>query len=448
MKLAAKKISILGAVRSGIAAAKLAKKHGAIPFVSDFSDNEILRNNVLILNSINIKYELGNHSEKVYDADLIITSPGVPTDSKVLVEAAQRKITVISELEFASYFCKGKVVGITGTNGKTTTTTLLSHLLNNSGIKTYSAGNIGTAFSDIADQVKENEIVSLEISSFQLDFIKNFKPEFAVVLNLTPDHLNRYENSFEKYVDAKMKIAINQTSSEYFIGNFDDKLLTEKANYSSADKYWFSTRSEIVRGTFVKGEWIVFKKKNEVEHICKIENLSLRGEHNLSNALAVVTVAKLLGINNDNIAKSLSTFSGVEHRLELVREIDGVKYINDSKATNVDAVRFALNSFTEPVFLILGGKDKGNDYSQILDPVKSTVKKIYAIGVSAQKVYDFFNEFVDVEIKKSLKDAIVAGKNEALANDVILLSPACASFDMFDNYEHRGQVFKQIVNKL
>ena len=448
MKFESKKISILGAVRSGIAAARLAVKHGAVPFVSDLSDNEILRNNALILDNLSIRYELGNHSQRVFDADLIITSPGVPADAEVLEEAKRRNISVISELEFASYFCRGKVVGITGTNGKTTTTTLLAYLLNNSGIKTYSAGNIGTAFSDIVDEVKENEIVSLEVSSFQLDFIKSFKPDFSVVLNLTPDHLNRYENSFEKYTDAKMKIFMNQTQLEYFIGNYDDKFLTEKAIGCNADKYWFSTRSEVLRGSFVKNEWIVFKNENGEDSICKTDNLSLRGEHNLSNSLAVITVAKLIGISNDKIEKSLSAFPGVEHRLELVREISGVKYINDSKATNVDAVWYALRSFNEPVFLILGGKDKGNDYSQILEPVKSSVKKIYAIGVSAQKVYDFFSDFVEVEIKKSLKDAVESGKKKALENEIVLLSPACASFDMFDNYEHRGQVFKQIVNEL
>jgi len=448
VKFVSEKITILGAVRSGIAAAKLAAKHGAVPFVSDFSDDEILRNNALILDNLNIKYELGNHSERIFDADLIITSPGVPSDAEVLKEAKRRNISVISELEFASYFCSGKIVGITGTNGKTTTTTLLAYLLNNSGIKTYSAGNIGTAFSDIVDEVKENEIVSLEISSFQLDYIKKFKPEFSVILNLTPDHLDRYENSFEKYADAKMKIFMNQNESEYFIGNYDNKLLTAKSEGCQADKYWFSTREAVEKGSFVKEEWIVFKNKDREDNVCRTDSLSLRGEHNLSNSLAVITIAKLIGISNEKIEKSLSTFPGVEHRLELVRELNGVKYINDSKATNVDAVWFALRSFDEPVFLILGGKDKGNDYSQILEPVKSSVKKIYAIGVSAQKVYDFFNDFVKVEIKQSLKDAVESGKNEAGENEIVLLSPACASFDMFDNYEHRGHVFKQIINEL
>lgn len=443
-----KKISILGAVRSGIAAAKLALRQGAIPFVSDNSDNETLRNNTLILDKLNIDYELGLHSERVYDADLIITSPGVPSDSKVLVTATQRKITIISELEFASYFCKGKIVGITGTNGKTTTTTLLEYLLNNSGLKTYSAGNIGTAFSEITDEVKCNEIVSLEISSFQLDYVKDFRPEFAVILNLTPDHMNRYENNFEKYADAKMNIAMNQTDAENFIVNADDNYLMKIAESTKANKYLFSTRTTVEKGTYSKGEWIFYSNGTSADKVCRIDELSLRGEHNLSNSLAVITVAKILGVSDENIKKSLSTFSGVEHRLEFVREINGVKFINDSKATNVDAVWYALRSFDEQMFLILGGTDKGNDYSQIVELVKSRVKKIFAIGSSAQKVYDYFSSVVEVEIVNSLDQAIKTANDEAKNNNVVLLSPACASFDMFDNYEHRGKVFKQIVNNL
>jgi len=448
MEIKNKKISILGAVRSGIAAAKLASKQGATPFVSDNSDNGTLRKNILNLDKLNINYELGVHSEKVFDADLIVTSPGVPSDSKVLFEAVRRKITIISELEFASYFCKGKIVGITGTNGKTTTTSLLTYLLNTSGIKTYSAGNIGTAFSEIADKVKENEVVSLEVSSFQLDFIKELVPEFAVVLNLTPDHMNRYENSFDKYANAKMNITKNQTAAEKLIVNADDDILMKKASNTKANKYFFSTKTKVEKGSYSNRKWIFYNNGTSSDKVCSIDKLSLRGEHNLSNSLAVVTVAKILGVSNESIATSLSTFSGVEHRLELVREINGVKYINDSKATNVDAVWYALRSFDEPIFLILGGTDKGNDYSQILELVKARVKKIYAIGSSAQKVYDYFHSVVKVEIVNSLKQAVEFAAKEANNNEVVLLSPACASFDMFDNYEHRGKIFKQIINNL
>ncbi len=441
-----KKITFLGAARSGIAAAKLAKRHGAIPFVSDAAPLREIGDKITELEKARIEFEIGIHSDRVFEADFIVTSPGVPDDSAPIKKAKSLGLEIISELEFASGFCKGKIIAITGTNGKTTTTTLCAYTLNNAGFKTYLAGNIGTAFSDVVDNVKENEFVALEVSSFQLDHIKEFKPYIAVILNITPDHLDRYENSFEKYIESKLRITENQNGNDYLIVNADDKNLTGIS--TGAQRYAFSISQVVERGAYFAKGALYFKDTEHPDKICNRSELSLKGEHNLANALAVLTVAKLLGVKNSSVCQSFSSFKGVEHRLEFVREIDGVKFVNDSKATNVDSVWYALRSFNEPLRLILGGKDKGNDYSAIDEPVKKHVKKIYAIGSSAEKVYGHFKELVPTEIKESLEDAVVSAFKEAEKGEVVLLSPACASFDMFDNYEHRGKVFKEIVRKL
>lgn len=445
MEIKNKKITILGAVRSGIGAARLVKKLGGIPFVSDSGEKEKLTEQTAILEAESIAYECGIHSERAFDCGLIVTSPGVPSDSMPIVEAKKRNIKVISELEFASLFCKGNIIAITGTNGKTTTTALCAHVFNAAGIKTYAAGNIGLAFSEIVLDVKENEYVSLEISSFQLDFIEKFKPGISMVLNITPDHLDRYNNNFEEYTDAKLNIAKNQTEECILITNADDKNILLNKIKNSVSKLQFSTRSKVENGAYSEDGKLYFSINGKAEYVCGAEDLSIKGEHNIANALAVLIAAKKAGIQNSSIKKAFSTFPGVEHRIEFVRELDGVKYYNDSKATNVDSVWYALRTFTQPVYLILGGKDKGNDYNFIKEPAEKVVKKIYAIGSSAQKVYDYFSSSIPVEIISTLEECVVKGRKEAKAGEIVLLSPACASFDMFDNYEHRGKVFKQAV---
>lgn len=447
MNIAGKKISVIGAERSGVAAAKLAKKKGAVPFVSDSASLEKLKKSVDQMISENIMFECGEHSPKVFDCDFIITSPGVPSSAEVLMRAKQKGIYVISEVEFAFQFCEGKVISITGTNGKTTTTSLCDYALNSCGFKSYSAGNIGLAFSEIAVTVKSNEFVCLETSSFQLDYIDKFKPKFAAVLNITPDHLDRYDNEFANYIAAKLLITKNQIENDYFIYNYDDKIIPVDQN-KLVRKYGFSLTNELPFGSYLKDNIFYFSDGNKCEAVCSREDLYIKGEHNTANALCVLTIVKLIGCDNDKIVNAFRSFKGVEHRLEFVREFGSVTYINDSKATNVDSVWYALQSFTQPIILILGGKDKGNDYNKIKSLVESKVKKIYAIGSSAQKVFNFFEDIVKVEIKKSLEECVHAGRNEAEENDIVLLSPACASFDMFDNYEHRGKIFKQAVNDL
>ena len=448
MDIRNKKISIIGAVRSGIGAAKLVKKLGGVPFVSDAGSKEKLSSSISVLSENNIEFETGAHSEKVFDCDLMVISPGVPTDSNVVIEAIKRNIKLISEVELASYFCKGKIVAITGTNGKTTTTALCSHVFNSCGFKTYSAGNIGLAFSEIALDVKENEYVALEVSSFQLDYIDDFKPHIAVILNITPDHLNRYNNKYENYIEAKLRIYKNQSTDDFLIINNDNNDLMSSLKNRKSRSYYFSLSEPQLNGCYLSDGQIIFNKNGELLFSCSIDDINLKGEHNIMNSMAVITAAKIFGFENQKIKDGLKSFKGVEHRLELVREIDGVKFINDSKATNVDSVWYALRSFDEPIFLILGGQDKGNDYNKIRNLVVDKVEKIYAIGSSSDKIFNFFHKIVKVEVKGTLEEAVLEANMEARENEIVLLSPACASFDMFDNYEHRGQVFKKAVNNL
>ena len=448
MNYSGKKISIIGAVRSGIGAAKLVKRLNGIPFVSDAFDNEKIKKSIEILNSLDILYEIGGHTSRVFECELMIVSPGVPLDSEIIKTARDKKIKMISELDLASSVCKGNIIAITGTNGKTTTTSLCGHVFNVCGAKTYTAGNIGLAFSEIAYDVKENEYVVVEVSSFQLDLIDKFKPKVAAILNITPDHLNRYHNNYQSYINSKMKIFQNQDEKDYLIINRDNEVLINSLTTHRSTDYYFSLSEKSKNGCFLTGDQIVFIKNDKEEFRCSLSDINLCGEHNHANAMAVIIAAKIFGFDNKKIIEGLKSFQGVEHRLEFVREINGVKYINDSKATNVDSVWYALRSFDQPIYLILGGQDKGNDYNQIKDLVLSKVIKIYAIGSSADKVFNFFHQDVKVEIKQTIDDVITAVNSEARENEIVLLSPACASFDMFNDYEHRGKVFKEAVNNL
>ncbi len=448
MNINDKKITVIGALRSGVGAAKLIKAQGGIPFVSDTNNNSKTAQSVEYLKELNIDFEVGEHTEKVFECDLMVVSPGVPSDAQILKNAKQKNIKIISEIELAYQFCKGKVIGITGTNGKTTTTSLIGHLFNICGNKTYVAGNIGVAFSEIALEVKEDDFVVLEISSFQLDLIDNFRPDAAIILNITPDHLNRYENSFEKYTQSKLSIYKNQNREDFLILNKDDETLMNAVSSRKSKTFYFSLKDEQLDGCYLMNGNIIYNEEGELRFIFPAEELLIKGEHNIANAMAAICTAKIFGFDDEKIKEGLKSFKGVEHRLEFVREIEGVKYINDSKATNIDSVWYALRSYDNPIFLILGGQDKGNDYNKIKDLVKDKVKKIYAIGSSAEIVFNFFHSMVKVEVKGTLEAAVTAANNESRENDIVLLSPACASFDMFDSYEHRGKIFKEVVNKL
>jgi UDP-N-acetylmuramoylalanine--D-glutamate ligase len=448
MNLKNKKITIIGAIRSGVGAAKLIKKVGGIPFVSDIADEKHITEFVDELKEENIKYETGGHTKKVYDCEMMVVSPGVPNEAPVLTKARKNDIRLISEVELSYRYCKGNIIAITGTNGKTTTTSLCGHVFNQCGRNTFVAGNIGLAFSEIALDVEENEFVALEVSSFQLDLIDKFKPKAAIILNITPDHLNRYDESIDKYAGSKQKIYDNQDHDDFLILNKDNGAVLKYLKDHRSKSFYFSLNDDLDNGCSKRNEKIHYKYNGKKLFTCNVSDIKIKGEHNLANAMAVICAAKIFELDNHKIIKALQVFEGVEHRLELVREMDGVKFFNDSKATNVDSVWYALKSFNEPILLILGGQDKGNDYEQIKVLAMERVKKIYAIGSSAEKIFSFFHSLIKVEIKKSIEDVINTAINEAREGDVVLLSPACASFDMFDNYEHRGEVFKRAVNSL
>ena len=439
---------MVGAKRSGVGAAKLIMRYGGKPFVTDSASGKALQEFLDVLEENKIEFETGQHTERALNCALMIISPGVPSNAEIIKSARAKNIKIISELELAASVCKGIVIAITGTNGKTTTTSLCGHVFNTCGKKTYLAGNIGYAFSEIAHDVKEDEFVALEVSSFQLDLIENFKPKVAMILNITPDHLNRYENKIENYIQSKMLIYKNQDEKDFLILNKDNDTLMNSMTPHKSKSYYFSLSETLGNGTYNSGEDIFFNKDSQLKFSCKVSDINLVGEHNTANAMAVITAAKIFDLDNDKIIKALRTFEGVEHRLEFVREIEGVKYINDSKATNVDSVWYALKGLPGQIFLILGGQDKGNDYNQIRPLVLEKVIKIYAIGSSADKVFNFFHRDIKVEVKQTMEDVVHAANLEARHGDIVLLSPACASFDMYDNYEHRGRVFKEAVNNL
>lgn len=448
MNIKNKKISVIGAVRSGVGAAKLIKNVGGIPFVSDIGNKEKLKNFLYELDKEKIEYETGRHTDRVFDCDVMVVSPGVPSDVPILLKARAKNIKLISEVELSYHYCKGNIIAITGTNGKTTTTSLCGHVFNQCGKNAFTAGNIGLAFSEIALDVEQDEFVALEVSSFQLDLMEEFKPKVAMILNITPDHLDRYNNSIDEYAQSKQNIYKNHDSKDFLVLNKDNGVVVKYLKDYKSKSFYFSLNDDVADGCFKKGDRVIYHKNGIEKFNCPVSDIKLRGDHNLANAMAVICAAKIFNLENEKIINALRTFEGVEHRLELVREIDGVRFINDSKATNVNSVWFALRSFKEPVLLILGGEDKGNDYNEIKALVLEGVKKIYAIGSSAEKIFSFFHSLVKVEIKATLEEVVTSAISEAREGDVVLLSPACASFDMFDNYEHRGTVFKEAVNNL
>lgn len=449
-----KKVSVIGAARSGAAAAKLLQNKGVNVLLSDSNPKEKI--NPFFLNVIaesKIRAEFGSHSDEVYKSDLVVVSPGVPQDSTVIQTSLAKGIDVISEIELASWFCRGKIVSITGTNGKTTTTTLTGEILKDAGIKSFICGNIGTAFSDVVESIPEDGVAVVETSSFQLDNIKYFKPLIALILNITPDHLDRYNKRIEDYVHSKNRIYENQDNNDFLIYNNDDSVLKSsiKKDIKSSMASFSSTKSvknEAEKGAYLDNYNLIFFYYQGEELIINTQRLIIKGMHNVYNSMASVISAKLLGVDKNVIQNTLENFKGVEHRLEFVRAINGIKFYNDSKATNVNSVWYALQGFDEPIILILGGRDKGNDYREIEKEVKKYVKHIIAIGESKNKIYNFFNSEVRVTLADDMEDAVLKAAGEASGNGIVLLSPACASFDMFENYEHRGKEFKRIVNKL
>ncbi len=443
-----RKVSIIGSARSGIAAAYLARRQGAEVFLSDESQPENYDELKSKLLENNIQFEFGGHSDKVFECDYLVTSPGVPSNSNVLVKANKLGIVINSEIEFASWFTKAKIIGITGTNGKTTTTALTNYILNLCGKKSLAAGNIGNAFSLIADNAYEDVIIVLETSSFQLDHINSFRPDVAVLLNITPNHLDRYENDFQQYIDSKFRITKNQLNSDLFIYNQDDEVIQNNISKCKITRQSFSILNDVEKGASASGEKVYFNYNGRSEELISTKEILIKGSHNLYNSMAASLTAKYFGCPNDGIKKALQEFKGVEHRLELVRTLHGITFINDSKATNVRSTYYALKSFDQPIILILGGREKGNDYQEIIEPIKQNVKFILAIGEAKEKIEGALHQVKKVIKCKTLEEAVDKGYDYADENDIVLLSPACKSFDMFRDYEHRGRRFKDIVNDL
>jgi UDP-N-acetylmuramoylalanine--D-glutamate ligase len=449
MQVRGKRFSILGAGKSGLAVARLLKTRRAKVFLSEKSKKNKFEEVARELDEIGVEYEFGDNSHRVLDADYIVLSPGVPIDAPIVKLAREKQIKILSEIEIAFDQCEAPIVAITGTNGKTTTTTLVGEIFKRAGWNTFVAGNIGIVFSEIVDQAKgDKAVVVLEVSSFQLDAIDTFRPKVSALLNITPDHLDRYKN-YEAYIQSKYRIVENQKGYDTFIYNHDDDHARNCADTVNIRTLGFSLKEELKQGAYLVGEDVVIRIGREKEVLINRNEIGIPGPHNLMNAMAAALMARTMGVEFDAIRETLRRFKGVEHRIEFVRELNGVRYYNDSKATNVDSVYYALGSFKEPIVLILGGKDKGNDYSRIADLVKEHVKAIVTVGKGAEKIEKFFKDIKPIySAGMSMEEAVKLAKDASLPGDIVLLSPACASFDMFDNYEHRGKVFKELVNQL
>ena len=443
--------SILGGARSGLAVARLLAGRGAAVFLSDSAPPEKMRSAAAALDTIGVPYEFGVNSRRVLDADTVVVSPGVPSSAPLVQEALAMGIGVVSELEVAGWFCRAPVVAITGTNGKTTTTVLTGRMFSDARMASVAAGNIGTAFSEVVGTLRADAVAVLEVSSFQLDFIRSFRPKVAAILNITPDHLDRYGDSFESYSAAKERIFMNQGTGDMLIYNADDDVTATAVRRDAPAPVQllpFSVRQPLGEGAFLSGGVLTVAAGGKRHEIVRADAISIRGEHNLANAMAASLAAIVMGVPPASVRATLKNFKGVEHRLEFVRELDGIAYVNDSKATNVDSLWYALRSFDSPLVVLMGGRDKGNDYARLRVPVRENVRAVVAIGESAEKVRAAFAPIVPVEPAGTMGEAVRAARRLARPGDVVLLSPACASFDWFENYEHRGRVFKEVVMSL
>lgn len=444
-----KRLVILGGGESGVGTAILGKKKSYDVFVSDFGKINDSYKQVLTDNGI--AWEEEKHSENlILNADVVMKSPGIPEKTPIVKKLIEKGISVISEIEFAAPFTKAMTIGITGSNGKTTTTMLTYHLLKSAGLNVGLAGNIGKSFAwQVADADFDSYV--LELSSFQLDGIQNYKPQIAIITNISPDHLDRYDYKFENYIASKFRITMNQTEEDFLIYDADDEAIAEwlKNNKTKAQLIPFSLTKNIKTGAQLKDKKMEIHMINEEEFVMETEYIALEGKHNLKNAMAATSVAKLMKIRNKTIRESLSNFQGVEHRLEKVLRIQNVQYINDSKATNVNAAYFALDSMITPTVWIVGGVDKGNDYSELMALVREKVKAIICLGVDNKKIIDEFGNVVDIMVEvTSMEDAVKMAQRLSEKGDTVLLSPACASFDLFKNYEDRGDQFKHAVRNL
>ena len=442
------KVTVIGFGRSGMGAARLSNHLGAKTFISDSKTNEEMEFQGKILDAESIQIELSGHSDRIFDADLWIISPGVSQDAPIVIEAKSKNIPIVSEIEFASWFTNAVIIGVTGSNGKTTTVNILYEMCKMNNLSPALAGNVGTAFSHavLNDLVNPptSRVYVLEISSFQMEQIIHFKPLISVFLNIAPDHLDRYP-SIEEYIQAKLNMVKNQNENDHIIFNADDSVLCKKFNGVPSKTHSFSLAG--------KGDALFTMNATKIydeEHatLIQLDKLALLGRHNLANALAAATAARLMGVPNSQITQVMSSFVGIPHRLERVLEMNGVTYYNDSKATNVDAVKVALDSFENDIHLILGGKDKGGEFSQLLPHTQNKVKEIVAYGQAGEMISNALGDAVKLECVSSLRDAIEICHLRAVSGDIVLLSPGCASFDQFNNFEERGNTYKSIIAEM
>ncbi len=443
-----KKLVILGGGESGVGASILGKKEGWEVFLSD--KGKVAPKYQEMLNTHQIQWEQETHThERILQADCIVKSPGIPDTAEIVRKAKEKGIEIISEIEFAYRYTKGKIIAITGSNGKTTTTSLTYHILKEGGLNVGVAGNIGKSFAQMVAE-DDKEYYVLEISSFQLDGIVSFRPHIAVLLNITPDHLDRYDYKMENYVASKFRITENQTPSDYFIYDADDPIIAQwlENNEIKAQKLPFSMEKEIKQGAYSLNDKIQVMTNNQTFEI-EVETMSLKGKHNVKNTMAASVSSRLLEVRKESIRESLRGFVGEPHRLEQVKTVEGVAYINDSKATNVNSVFFALDTMKTPVVWIVGGVDKGNDYSPLLPYVHEKVKAIVCLGVDNRVILQSFGNVIPNMVEaRSMEEAVKYAHQFAVSGDTVLLSPACASFDLFQNYEDRGNQFKKEVEKL
>ncbi|MES2767214.1 MAG: UDP-N-acetylmuramoyl-L-alanine--D-glutamate ligase [Bacteroidota bacterium] len=444
------KYTIVGAAKSGLAAAKLAKKQGDQVFVTEAKKKAESTDAFKTLDEAGIESEFGGHSDKALkNVDCVITSPGVYPGNQVIDEAIKRKIPIISELEFASRFLKNPIISITGTNGKTTTTALMEFILKEAGKKAVAAGNIGTPLSDLVGTISEDTIIVAETSSYQLDKIVTFKPKVAMILNITPDHM-AYHGTMDEYTRAKWKTFLNQSQEDLLILNADDAATPAAIQLAKSTIAQFSVKDPVQRGIYLNSGDIVLRYPDhqKEETLMSLKDLRLPGMHNVYNSMAAALAARAFEVRNENIRDSLMKFSGVEHRLEHVRTIDGVEFINDSKATNINATWYGLSSFSKPIVWIAGGRGDANDYAELDELVAKNVHTIIAIGEDADTIFNHFCATKRIVKAATMEEAVERALENAKSGDIALLSPACKSFDMFMNYEHRGEVFKDAVNNL
>lgn len=443
-----KRLVILGGGESGVGTAILGKQKGWEVFLSD--KGSLKPHYRETLNKEGIQWEEGTHTEeKILSADVIMKSPGIPDKAPIIKKAHEKGIAVISEIEFASQYTDSLIVGITGSNGKTTTTLLTHHIFKEAGLQVGLGGNIGYSFAELVATENPPYYV-LEISSFQLDGIEHFAPHIAVLLNITPDHLDRYDYKFENYINSKFRIAMNQTENDYLIYDADDEVITQwlSTHTIKSKLIPFSIEKELPQGAFLKDNKIYIMLENQTTEI-DVEEISLRGKHNIKNTMAASVAARLVNIRNNSLRESLKGFKGAPHRLEEVKVVDGVTYVNDSKATNVNSVFYALDTIKTPIVWIVGGQDKGNDYNSLLPYVHEKVRAIVCLGVDNTPIIQSFYNTIDTLVEtRSMDEAVKLAQSFAQEGDTVLLSPACASFDLFKNYEERGDLFKAAVQKL